>query len=88
MKAKGIAIAAAAGAFFLAGATTGGVALADSHGSHGDKVKCEGVNSCKGHSECATEHSECGGQNQCKGKGWIKMTKADCDMAKEKLKKA
>jgi hypothetical protein len=51
-------------------------------------VKCEGVNSCKGHSECATEHSECGGQNQCKGKGWIKMTKADCDMEKEKLKKS
>lgn len=85
MTAKGVVIAAAAGAFFLAGATTGGVALAD---THGDKMKCEGVNSCKGHSECATEHSECSGKNQCKGKGWVKMTKADCDMAKEKLKKS
>ncbi len=82
MKAKGIAIAAAAGAFFLAGTTAPGLALADSHGSHGDKVKCEGVNSCKGHSECQTDQSACNGQNECAGKGWIKMSAEECAKAK------
>ena len=85
MTAKGIAIAAAAGACFLAGVTTSGQALAD---SHGDKVKCHGVNSCKGQSECATEHSQCQGENQCKGKGWIKLTKAECEKAKREMKKS
>ena len=50
------------------------------------KVKCEGVNSCKGKSACATAKSSCSGQNSCKGQGYLSMTKADCDAAKEKAK--
>jgi hypothetical protein len=38
------------------------------------QVKCVGVNSCKGQSECASKANSCKGQNSCKGKGWITTT--------------
>jgi hypothetical protein len=42
-------------------------------------VKCAGINSCKGHSECQTANSSCNGLNACKGQGWLSTkTKADC----------
>ena len=50
------------------------------------KVKCDGVNSCKGHSACKTANNACKGQNSCKGKGFVEMSKADCDAAKAKAK--
>lgn len=51
------------------------------------KVKCEGVNSCKGHSACKSASNACKGQNSCKGKGFMEMTKAECDAAKAKAAK-
>ncbi len=48
------------------------------------KVKCEGVNSCKGQSACKSANNACKGQNSCKGKGFMEMTKAECDAAKAK----
>ena len=42
-----------------------------------DTVKCYGVNSCKGTSECKTAKSECKGQNSCKGQGWVSKKTAD-----------
>ena len=50
------------------------------------KVKCQGVNSCKGHSACKSANNACKGQNSCKGKGFVEMTQADCDAAKAKAK--
>lgn len=50
------------------------------------KVKCEGVNSCKGTSACATKANACRGQNSCKGQGFLELTKAQCDAEKAKLK--
>ena len=50
------------------------------------KVKCEGVNSCKGHSACKSANNACKGQNSCKGKGFLEMSQADCDAAKAKAK--
>jgi hypothetical protein len=52
------------------------------------KVKCEGVNSCKGKSACATANNSCAGKNSCKGKGYVEMTKAECDAAKAKQSKS
>jgi hypothetical protein len=52
------------------------------------KVKCEGVNSCKGTSACATKTNACQGQNSCKGHGYLLLSKAECDAAKAKLKKS
>jgi hypothetical protein len=43
--------------------------------------KCTGVNSCKGQSACKTARSSCKGENSCKGKGFLEMSKADCDVA-------
>jgi uncharacterized membrane protein len=42
------------------------------------KVKCLGVNGCKGQSACTTASSSCAGKNSCKGKGWLSLTKAQC----------
>jgi len=45
-------------------------------------VKCLGVNTCKGLSECLTkvagrvDHA-CGGQNTCSGKGWLTVEDVD-----------
>ncbi|MFC4309653.1 hypothetical protein ACFPN2_11235 [Steroidobacter flavus] len=51
------------------------------------KVKCEGVNACKGTTACATAANACAGKNACKGTGFLMLSKADCDAAKAKLKK-
>ena len=83
MNGKRAALAAAAAALFTAGV---GAGIADSafagNDAKGEKVKCEGVNGCKGQSDCATDHSGCHGQNACKGKGWKSMTAEDCEKAK------
>jgi hypothetical protein len=42
------------------------------------KVKCSGINSCKGKSACAGASNGCGGQNSCKGKGWVETTAKEC----------
>ncbi|MEI8299892.1 MAG: hypothetical protein WCH32_17990 [Pseudomonadota bacterium] len=51
------------------------------------KIKCEGVNSCKGTSACATARSSCEGQNKCRGEGFLLLPKAACDAAKANLAK-
>jgi len=51
------------------------------------KVKCEGVNACKGQSACATAKSSCAGQNACKGQGYLTLPKAQCDQLKAEQKK-
>ena len=42
------------------------------------KVKCSGINSCKGKGGCAGASNSCSGQNGCKGKGWNEMSEKDC----------
>jgi uncharacterized membrane protein len=83
VKTKTALLAAAAGALFLAASP----ALADTHEGKDAKVKCEGVNSCKGQSDCHTSHSECSGKNSCKGKGYKKMTAEECAAAKAEMEK-
>jgi hypothetical protein len=50
------------------------------------KVKCEGVNSCKGRSACMSAKNSCKGENACKGQGYLDLTKVQCDAAKAKLR--
>ena len=78
-KLSGAAIATAAALLFSSMPTT--ASAADEA-----KVKCEGVNSCKGQTACATAQNSCQGQNSCKGQGYLMLSKADCDAAKEKVK--
>ncbi len=76
---SGVALAAAAAVMFSTVVMT--TAQADEA-----KVKCQGVNSCKGQSACKSANNACKGQNSCKGKGFVEMSKADCNAAKAKAK--
>lgn len=72
-KTSGVTLAAAAAALLLSGAT------APAHAEEAAaKIKCWGVNACKGKTACATSANSCHGRNSCKGKGWIKLTAAEC----------
>ena len=85
MKSRTAMLAAAAGALFL-GAHAAPSLAADMDAGAG-KVKCEGVNSCKGHSDCKTAAHDCAGKNSCKGKGFLLMTPEECKAAKDKMAK-
>ena len=69
-KLTGLALATAAAGLFA----TAGIApvMAAKHMGEA-KVHCDGVNACKG-------------QNSCKGKGWMFLSKAECDAAQAKMK--
>ena len=81
MGARGVLVASAAAALFLAGVP--GASHAEESGAEA-KIKCEGVNACKGHSDCQTATNQCKGQNSCSGKGFVMMTEAECEAAKAK----
>jgi hypothetical protein len=42
------------------------------------KVKCFGINACKGHGSCKSTANACKGENACKGKGWVLLSKSQC----------
>lgn len=73
---SGLALATAAAALF----STGVMAGTDMPAADGG-IKCAGINSCKGTSECATAKNQCKGMNNCKGQGWsnAKSAKACTD---------
>jgi hypothetical protein len=77
-KSSRIALAAAAAMIF---STVSVAAHADEA-----KIKCQGVNSCKGQSACKSAKNACKGMNSCKGQGFLDLTKAQCDAAKAKAK--
>lgn len=80
---SGIAIASVAAALFGLGVTASVAQAADM-----PTVKCAGINSCKGHSECKTAKNECKGMNSCKGQGWVsKATAKECTDAGGKVTK-
>jgi len=79
---SGAAIAATVAALFASGAMLAPVSAQAGEGG----VKCAGINSCKGQSECATAGSSCKGQNACKGQGWEKKaSKEECEAAGGKV---
>ena len=71
---SGSAIAAAAASLMLAGA----VLAPATHAATGDG-HCMGANACKGQSACKGASNACKGQNACKGKGFLEMSKAECE---------
>lgn len=75
-----ILMAAVAGLLTVSaiGATTAGAAEAE-------KVKCYGVNSCKGTGACSGAGHGCAGKNACKGQGFQQMAKDECMKAGGKL---
>jgi heme A synthase len=83
MRLKNSGLAAATAAAMLFSTAMVGTAVAGT----GANVQCAGVNSCKGQSACKSANNACKGQNSCKGKGFLEMSKADCDAAKAKAAK-
>lgn len=75
----GVALAATAAALF-AFAAPASVLAADT-----SDVKCSGINTCKGSSDCKTAKNECKGHNGCKGQGWVHKTAAECKTAGGKV---
>lgn len=71
---SGAAIAAAAAGIVVAGAAT--VATPASAGDY--KVKCFGLNACKGHGSCKALRNACKGHNACKGEGFKMLSKSKC----------
>lgn len=79
-KLTGIALATAAAGMFAM--TAAGPAAAQAA-----KVKCEGVNGCKGQGGCKGAKNSCKGHNGCKGQGFVEMSEADCAKARAAMKK-
>jgi len=77
---SGVALAAAAAMLFGSSLVSTVAAAADG------TVHCQGVNACKGQSACKSANNACKGQNSCKGKGFLEMTKEQCQAAKDKAK--
>lgn len=77
-KLSGAAVAAAAAALFMSGCA--GMSQPSSSAQTA-KVQCFGVNACKGQSDCKSASNSCKGQNACKGKGFVAMSKSECDAA-------
>jgi hypothetical protein len=72
---NGKAIAMTVAGLLLAAAPS--LTLADTKTKEA-KVKCAGINGCKGKGGCASATNDCGGKNGCKGKGWVETTEQEC----------
>lgn len=74
-----VALASTAAALFALG---GAMGVSTAFAADAMSVKCVGVNSCKGTSDCKTAKSECKGLNSCKGMGWVSKSSAqECTSA-------
>lgn len=69
----GSALAAAAALAFITAPLVTTVASAATA-----KVKCYGVNACKGKSACKTAKNDCKGKNSCKGQGLMMKSEKRC----------
>lgn len=76
MTVKGALVASAVAGFFAA-SMPGLVSAKETA-----KVKCSGINSCKGKGECKSAMSSCKGMNDCKGKGWVETSAKECKAKK------
>lgn len=76
MTINGKAIAMSVAGLLLAAAPS--LSHADDKGTKEAKVKCVGINACKGKGACASASNGCGGKNGCKGKGWVETTEKAC----------
>lgn len=59
--------------------TVGAIGAASTaRAAEADKVKCYGINKCKGQGACGGAGHACAGKNACKGQGFVDTTKDDC----------
>jgi uncharacterized membrane protein len=71
---KGVMIAGAVATLVASGTLT--ARAADTAG--GEKVRCAGINACKGQGACNGAGHGCAGQNACKGQGWVETSAKEC----------
>jgi hypothetical protein len=77
--------AAVAGMLGAAGTSLSTALAADKVDAKG---KCIGANACSGKSNCAqVGKNECAGKNGCEGKGFVEMSKTECEALQMKGKK-
>jgi len=75
MNKKNVLLAsAAAGLMTLALTVASGVAHAEDAPA---KVKCYGVNACKGQGDCGGKGHSCSGKNECKAQGFVYKPSAE-----------
>ncbi len=74
---KGFLLATAAAALFVSNP----LFAEDVHPAAEGKVKCSGVNACKGTPECNTKAAvnACKGKNACSGQGWVSLATEECE---------
>lgn len=76
---KGFVIASAVASLFATSALAGDKAAPKKDAKVAAKVKCLGVNECKGKGECGdAKGNSCAGTNECKAKGWIQISEKEC----------
>lgn len=46
-------------------------------GTTSSRVRCQGINSCRGKGECNAPGHTCGKHTPCKGQGWLTVDDAD-----------
>jgi hypothetical protein len=80
---KGILIASAVATLITSGSLV--AQAADKAG--GEKVRCAGINECKGHGSCDSAEHFCAGKNSCKGQGWVEASAAECSQKGGKVVK-
>ena len=71
---KGSLLLASAVAGLLTVGVVGGTAYADDS----EKVRCYGINKCKGTGDCGGKGYSCAGNNGCKGRGYLNLDKETC----------
>lgn len=74
---KGALVATAVAGLFAANLALGADHEPAAGAKEAKKVKCEGINSCKGTGACGGAGHACAGNNECKGKGWVYTGSAD-----------
>ena len=80
---KGTVIAGAVASMFAMGAFAADPpAAAAKDTKEAAKVKCVGLNECKGKGACGGAGNACAGKNECKAKGITPVTEADCKTRK------
>jgi uncharacterized membrane protein len=77
MTKKGKVLLASAAAGLMTLALTAGAGTAHAQDAGDAKVKCYGVNGCKGTGDCGGKGHACAGKNECKGQGWVYKASAD-----------
>ncbi len=62
----------------VAGLLAAGSLATPARAAEEGKVKCYGVNACKGQGACGGKGHSCAGKNACKGQGYLEMSKDEC----------